>query len=1495
MYKYKNKKILQLVLIAIFSFLSTSTIKTQTTAPGGVSNSIHFWLEANDLTSTHSDGQDITSWVSKGNNILTFTQYNTDPVPSVIYNGFNFNPAVNFYFNDDLSNATNRNRKLASNSTLTTSDKEAYYVFWVSDLDTENSGSTAAVISTYENDDYFGWDNAQAYANLRTGSATVPNLGQTFGLSSVMIPNDYRTSSSNTSPMQMYFNGASKTVGTARHRTRDNSSTVYIGKTGTGTGEYFFGNVYEIIIMKGSQYAYMNETDVQKVHSYFGLKYGIHLNCNYMDSKGNTIWSHILNSQYDNNVFGLINDTGGNLKINQAASSQQRYMTAFLGNLQTFNKENTSDVLQDGQYVLFGNNTPTNWLEEYRYMIGEAAFQNNLVNDEALNFLNDVRLIARTNVPGGITLNIEPEVSAKYVLVSKDPNFLPANSRAYKVVDGVANDVFLEDGDLIGFAFLGTAPGGVQNGLRMWMKADVRKNVKTTPEGKVEAWTGFSGASITYQQNDNTKRPVYDDCNTQMNYHPAIRFSASDRTFMYTSDPIMSTGAPDHYTIFTMLNNNFGTSNYSYPIGFGGTTISSATRYPAMGVIKESSETRGRGRFVDAGGVGVSTTQGAVQNGERTLFDPASTTIMYHEVKKENYIRYEFDVDGETISKDMPGKSDMKDVGKASRMNRGSTLGGASLSSRHLDGVMSEIFAYERELTQTEKDAVYSYLALKYAVTLNRNLNDPTNNFDYFLSDGTVVWPGTSSTQHQAFHNNVAGLVRDDMADFQNYQARSTANGSVLWMSLKDDITCDDEGEGLAEDRLAITWGNNGIDVDALVSFKGNDDICGKLDDRMRRVWLIDNQTGDYIDPDDHSKGRDYKPATVTIRLGGKFFPFSGGAYQLYMLVADNAEDLYPGTVPGADNTYPDATHNWKQVVPLSYVNGEYQITYTLNQKYTYITFGIKEVQGACEDCNFVGIEKNLEFTRSTWGTNGSNNVTINMNGDGHDFSANVNIAFLGGAKFYSNTYPRASSKKSLNLYRRGASNGTMVAMINLSEVAASSFKLFEVDYRSGRYDDIEVWGQCSDGNIIYPKLSYVTSEKNSSYWIDNNKLKAIRKSSSYTNKRGQVQVDFKSPVKTIFVKHTTTGRSSANAPKRIGIGPIEFSCPAPTPEPNDAGLVFIKKAPLSKLICEEIEYVYTIINTKCEEKFVNFTDQLPTGMVWVVDGLGLDNSAIVEGQTIINNYAGSGLLSVENMLIPGGAELTFRATAIFNDNITIANPEGELYGEKAHIEYKYIVDGGEKDGDLWSCDMNGGTIDDNCLTKTRVYQVDNRPKALEVLEFSTKPGKSCFEADSEIEFTIKVNNPNPTLTDVGLDMNFTEGFTLVNNKITSSNVNMGNPVDENLAEGETAFNGTISYENFSLPNGVSTFTFKIKVPDEANLPQLYDNQGNPLVDDQNNPLAAPLEVGFDFYSEASGDCLEAATANLSGTKELSLCSATTSKARKAVISNKHITAKIKK
>jgi hypothetical protein len=76
---------------------------------------------------------------------------------------------------------------------------------------------------------------------------------------------------------------------------------------------------------------------------------------------------------------------------------------------------------------------------------------------------------------------------------------------------------------------------------------------------------------------------------------------------------------------------------------------------------------------------------------------------------------------------------------------------------------ISEVIAYERELSAAEKESVYSYLDMKYAITLDYDKTNANLNFNYFLSDGALIWEGATNPLIAKYHNNVAALVRDEI------------------------------------------------------------------------------------------------------------------------------------------------------------------------------------------------------------------------------------------------------------------------------------------------------------------------------------------------------------------------------------------------------------------------------------------------------------------------------------------------------------------------------------------------------------------------------------------------------------------------------------------------------------------------------------------------------------------------------------------------------------
>src|SRR5690606_16398253 len=132
--------------------------------------------------------------------------------------------------------------------------------------------------------------------------------------------------------------------------------------------------------------------------------------------------------------------------------------------------------------------------------------------------------------------------------------------------------------------------------------------------------------------------------------------------------------------------------------------------------------------------------------------------------------------------------------------------------------------------------------------------------------------------------------------------------------------------------------------------------------------------------------------------------------------------------------------------------------------------------------------------------------------------------------------------------------------------------------------------GYCN-GSPVYPKLSYTYNRPERSRYNISEGGMAVAKprgeryngNSGYTNKRGRVFVDFENAVEEVHVIYKT--RATNNLTSYIGIGPMEFYCPAPLPAPNEDGLIFTKQGPTEVKLCEVVDYTFRIINTNCDNK----------------------------------------------------------------------------------------------------------------------------------------------------------------------------------------------------------------------------------------------------------------------------------------------------------------------
>lgn len=1382
--------------------------------PGGTSLDVELWLKADIIN--QSNNTEVNSWTDQSGKNRTHTQLGTNSVPLFDKtNLMNFQPSLRF-----APGIANRKLSYATNFVEAT---KSYFVFYVSKVETNSTtrGIVYAFNASRNSNDGWRYGNPLlTTAGVGTTNSIESNVDprRMFGINTSIRTN------SNSIADQLYYNGSLfSTMTNATRLMNTNTGASIIGNSDTGGSYPFYGNIQEIIVLSSTVGSTINTTEFEKVLSYLAIKYGIGLSntqVNYVNSNNDIIWDGTTNSSYQNDRFGIGRDDNSGLYQKQSKSYTDEFATVYVGDLATTNSENTSTITNN-HFLIFGSNG-LDGTQAYEHNTSESFSDGTSLTSDVNKRQRNI-LKAQTFGQTSFNVNIKSKFSASYLLVSTTENFSTTTTRVYALDSNkTANNIVINDGDYISFASYLTAPGGVTDGLKVWLNAN-EENLDLNGTN-VNLWRDLTVNGNDFTLNNvnysNKTAPQFINCDPRMNFNPTLEFNTTAYLALagnQTTNPRpMSVNAPLDATSFVLYNSSRSSGSLLYTHGFGGTNpITSETRYPAVGFAPANRQGRVRNE-----GTGASNNNGSLPG-----YLPNSTSLQMVNTHKANAINNA----GYTIH-DFGGWQEKVTstglFGDGFRMAQGATLGGASLTDGSFVGLISEVFFYERALTSDEQNKIRSYLGMKYALTLDTNGTSTTENYDYILSDNiTKVWPG-NSTPNSGYHNNIVGLVRDDAQSLNILRSRSTATGSAITLLTKGSEDCGEDGESFDNLNGLFVGHNNGSTTPS--DLRGNEDICGQIDYSLTgpssRIWLAQNTN--------ESNTLPVSSKTITMKASGDDFPFSGSGYEVYLLVADSDSKL--------------KNNQWDQIIPMTYIDGEHIANYTFSDQYTYFTFGAKSAVGDCETCSFSGT-KSLDFIKTNWPTRGDKGPKIFNLGD--DF--NVNVQYIDDNNLSSTNYPRTSSLKSLRNRRSGTDAVTTKINFTNDEgttiSSAASFEIFNIDREAYRLNNVQVIGYCN-GVEVYPKLNYTyPREERSRYTIGtagkaNAKAKGVRYNgnSGYTNKRGRMFVEFENTVQEIQIINTVTHSSTSSGTMHLGIGPIEFYCPAPLPEPNEDGIIFTKQGTTEVLLCDEVDYSFRFVNTNCDTKITDFTDELPEGMIWVNESVSTELE--IDGD--ITGY-GTRTLKLNNLKIPGGGSLyTVRAIAIFDDSATAGD-----YNNQAKLSYE---NSSGITTEISSIDRLTGEL----ATITSAVNSD-RPKRVIT---SMSLNKKCFVLNDEIEVTLNINNPNSfTLSNIFLNLEYdSEVFTLVDNSITTSTgLNIGT---------NTGDDGSLEYEDITLPVGISTITFKVTASND-----ISNYEINP---DTLNPVESTFS--YDLTSESEDICLGSSTINANGETDLYYCSSCT-------------------
>jgi hypothetical protein len=820
-------------------------------APGGVSTNIFSWYKAEDILTTSNvnptQGAQCTTnctWydasgndrngVSSGN--LAYQTYNGAGT------AINYNPAIDMDGGNDiftlptgavpLNNTTyfaravfvadtTTNRKVISGGTQTADD------MWSFGL----NGSAKVFDSWQINDS----------AGATTVVTTKPYIG------------GVRYDAGASTDRYIYLDGkVDFSEAEASLRTTASSATNYIGQSADGS-EDFDGRIAEIIVYSAASGATNTEAEIQKIDSYLAIKYGITLSGDnngdtvlgsapngnginegdYVLSTGAVVWDYSARTGYLSDVFGIARDDAGALAQVKSRSMEADGIVTVEAESEGNNVTASFADIADLEALMIGNDNE----DANAIPAGSAIFvdqNDNSVDDAPTGYqvLNRTWLASQTGDVGTVSISVDSN-DVDFDL----PELFGADGNLYLVIDtdgdGNMNDetpvvmtnssgvwtrtgVQFTAGANRAFTFaqqLAPAPGGVFTELRGWYKADAGVYddlactvlLSGTEDTDVNCWADMSGYG-----NDmgNTGAPDYrlptvTPAET-INYYPALYFNAANSDDLYTTLLNDDFNSGDPFVVYGVHNASVSGNDFLFSVD-GNTT---GVNEDAFDVYMNTTTLISR-RSQSSGYSAAQTTSGVHITGAYVVGDTALDNRLYY--------------DGAILPWTANQTTTISfDASNNDRYTIGQNYFGASSAfdseADHMTGPIPEIIVYKQELSESDRQKVESYLAIKYGKTLATGASTG----DFVDSAGTVLWDGNTGGADVTYQNSVIGVGRDDASGLDQIKSISSTvtalTGNVISL----------EGEGSngagtfvdvadreflftgADAGLVTTWGTSG-------------------------------------------------------------------------------------------------------------------------------------------------------------------------------------------------------------------------------------------------------------------------------------------------------------------------------------------------------------------------------------------------------------------------------------------------------------------------------------------------------------------------------------------------------------------------------------------------------------------------------------------------------------------------------------------------------------
>lgn len=399
---------------------------------------------------------------------------------------------------------------------------------------------------------------------------------------------------------------------------------------------------------------------------------------------------------------------------------------------------------------------------------------------------------------------------------------------------------------------LAQSPGGVRPNIQLWLKANkgvTNSSSQATNGHRVNTWRDMSGVRIRNANSETfnwfsakmstvNNPPVYRSSTLDnINYNPVVDFDGANDGLDLRDDFIFSSGAGNQngMTWFAVVEPDAvkrqpqqfifdfgGFENKGYGLMYGSSHFGMYTpREHSGAVVKNKAHNFSTQPVLINLTIRFRQTQTFSVNGGKPL---ASSSIRNLTKLTNNEINASHTHGIRNDNLHGPFSIGRQSQYYSPRVG----------NDREFNGSIAELIGFNRVLSARELKRVESYIALKYAITLNNAGGGAKGN--YLSSDNVVIWDADNDP---GYHKNIIAIGRDDGSELMQKQSHTAKDSMRIYLSVLAATNAINRGS-FGSDGAFIVAGNNG---DKMLFDKSNTEFPKnqRIYNRMGREWKITN------------------------------------------------------------------------------------------------------------------------------------------------------------------------------------------------------------------------------------------------------------------------------------------------------------------------------------------------------------------------------------------------------------------------------------------------------------------------------------------------------------------------------------------------------------------------------------------------------------------------------------------------------------------------------